>query len=239
MIFSNENGFRADTGYDAKGLNRMNARFRVFMEPLSKEIAGHAVLDLASHDGRWSYAALKVGASHVTGIEGRAELIDKGKYLFSDQEFAGRFKFVVGDIFEVMPKLINQGKSFDVVLCLGIFYHIMDHYRLMRLIREFKPRVVILDTGLIDDEKPYISLVTERNDDRLNAIPENSDINFSIVGLMSKGGVRLLSKSLGYSCQFLDWNPSDFVNHDGLSDYFTEANDKRRRFSIVLRPELR
>ena len=37
--------------------------------------------------------------------------------------------------------------TFDIVLCLGIFYHIMDHYRLLNLIRQLKPRLVILDNS--------------------------------------------------------------------------------------------
>ncbi len=30
---------------------------------------------MASHDGRFSYAALRLGAAHVTGVEGRAHLV--------------------------------------------------------------------------------------------------------------------------------------------------------------------
>lgn len=237
MIFSTDSGFREESGlgYHAAGLNRMNARFRVFMEPLKKEIAGRRVLDLASHDGRWSYAALKLGASHVTGIEARPELVDKGKHLFADAEFKGRYDFIVGDIFDVMPELRKQGQSFDVVLCLGIFYHVMDHFRLMRLIRDFNPRLVILDTALIDHEKPYISLDTERNDAFLNAIASSDHEKESVVGVVSKGGLRMICKALGFDVEFLSWNPTDFPNHAALTDYFQEGRDKRRRFSVVLR----
>ncbi len=237
MMFSSDSGFREDSGlgYNAAGLNRMNSRFRVFMEPQKKEIAGKRVLDLASHDGRWSYAALKLGASHVTGIEGRPELIAKGKHLFACPEFEGRYDFIVGDIFDVMPNLQKQCRYFDVVLCLGIFYHVMDHFRLMRLIRDLKPQLVILDTALIDDERPYISLGTERNDRVLNALASMDYEKDSIVGVVSRGGLRMMCKVLGFDIEFLRWNASDFQNHAALVDYFSADNNKRRRFSAILR----
>lgn len=237
MMFDAESGFREGSGlgYNAAGLNRMNARFRVFMEPLQKEIAGCRVLDLASHDGRWSYAVLKLGASHVTGIEGRRDLIDKGRHLFARAEFNERFEFIAGDIFEVMPELRKQGRSFDAVLCLGVFYHVMDHFRLIRLIRDFSPRLVILDSALIDDEKPYISLETERTDHFLNTIARSDYETKSVVGVVSKGGLKMMCSTLGFNVEFLNWNPLDFPNHAGLNDYFGEASDKRRRFSVILR----
>src|SRR5690349_21097322 len=84
-IFCNENGFDPKYGlpYRPNDLNRLNARFKVFMEPFKADFSGSRVLDLASHDGRWSYAALALGAAHVTGIEARPDLIEKGKHLFA------------------------------------------------------------------------------------------------------------------------------------------------------------
>jgi len=38
---------------------------------------GLGVLDLVSHDGRYSFAALRTGAAHVTGVEVRESLIQK------------------------------------------------------------------------------------------------------------------------------------------------------------------
>ena len=197
MIFTAENGFTRQIGYDAAALNRTNARFRQFMEPMRNEIAGVSVLDLASHDGRWTYAALKLGASHVTGIEARPELIEKGRHLFDTPEFAGRYDFLVGDIFDVMPELQRKSQRFAVILCLGIFYHVMDHFRLLRLIRDFAPRLVILDTGLIDDDHPHIFLTAERNDNVMNAIPVSDDEKHSVVGLVSKGGLQTDVPCLG------------------------------------------
>jgi hypothetical protein len=233
MIFSKEAGFTPESGlgYTDAGINRVNARFKVFMEPFKADFTNARVLDLASHDGRWTYAALKLGAAHVTGIEARPELIAKGKHIFDRDEFRGRSTFLAGDIFEVMPQLQKQGEKFDIVLCLGIFYHVMDHYRLVKLMCGFNPRMIILDSGLINDDKPYIQLRTERTDEFLNAAAGERE---SVVGFVSTGGVRMMARSLGYGVRFLDWIPSQFADHANLHDYFREGPDKSRRFSAVL-----
>jgi hypothetical protein len=49
--------------------NRLNQRYRACLEWNEPVIRGNRILDIASHDGRWSFAALKTGASHVVGIE--------------------------------------------------------------------------------------------------------------------------------------------------------------------------
>jgi hypothetical protein len=50
---------------------RMNERYEALFESNRDIFDGARVLDLASHDGRYSFAALKAGAVHVTGVEVR------------------------------------------------------------------------------------------------------------------------------------------------------------------------
>ena len=42
-------------------------------------IENSRILDLASHDGRWSFAALMNKASKVVGIEGKRHLVENAK----------------------------------------------------------------------------------------------------------------------------------------------------------------
>lgn len=233
-VFTGEAGFTHEAGlrYGDKDLNRLNARFQVFMAPFGADFEGRSVLDLASHDGRWSYAALKLGAARVVGIEGRQALIAKGGHLFA--ETPDRATFIAGDIFEVMPALQQRGERFDIVLCLGIFYHIADHLRLLRLIRTFDPTLVILDTSLIDDEAPFVTLQTERHDNLMNAIAVGDESD-AVIGIPSKGGLGLMARSLGYELTYLDWNAAQLESKVGLDDYFAGGPGERRRFSAVLR----
>ena len=55
--------------------NRLNWRCEMLLARHPEVVHAKRILDLASHDGRFSFACLKLGATHVTGIEGRPELV--------------------------------------------------------------------------------------------------------------------------------------------------------------------
>lgn len=63
--------------YDDTSIARMKLRHSYLVEPFEKDIQGARVLDIAAHDGRWSYALAAAGAAEVYGIEARSELIEK------------------------------------------------------------------------------------------------------------------------------------------------------------------
>src|SRR5438067_448859 len=64
-------------------LDRLNARHVALIATNKAHIEGKRVLDLASHDGRWSFAALQAGASYVHGIEAREHLVENSEINFS------------------------------------------------------------------------------------------------------------------------------------------------------------
>ncbi|MBL8201651.1 MAG: methyltransferase domain-containing protein [Chromatiales bacterium] len=245
-IFSIENGFGEDRVlewgnggtffYNDFQRARLNARHRVILEPLRGEIEGRTVLDLASHDGRWSFAALMLGARHVVGIECRQELIDFRSPAFSAMD-QSRYQFIRGDVFDVLPELVRERQRFDVILNLGLFYHVMDHYLMLKLMRELSPTMIVLDTVLIDSEDAFIKLEMEPTESILNAIENKYGQPENIVGLASKGGLNLMARSLGMNCSPIDWNAAVFSDLRGVNDYFSMGRDGRRRFSLVLRPQ--
>jgi len=64
------------TSKTAAHSNRLNWRCEILLTRNKERIEGQRVLDLASHDGRFSYACLKLGATHVTGVEVRHHLVE-------------------------------------------------------------------------------------------------------------------------------------------------------------------
>ncbi len=236
-IFTPENGFVVESGigYNDKGLNRLNARYRTFLLPNAERLKGKRVLDLASHDGRWSYACLVNGAAHVTGVEVRQELIDKSSYIIRG-EMREKVRFLQGDVFDVVPRLIAGGEKFDLILCLGIFYHIMDHHRLMKLMAAFHPELIILDTGLIDSDEPVVKLKTERTGDFLNSGENFAGQHEAVVGLVSRGGMELMAKSFGYATCYETWEGSSFTDRSLLHDYFQTSAFGARRYTLYLEP---
>ena len=57
-------------------VTRMNRRHARIVAPFKEDLIGAQVLDLAAHDGRWSYA-LAEHAERVVGVEARPDLIDR------------------------------------------------------------------------------------------------------------------------------------------------------------------
>ncbi|MEM1114321.1 MAG: methyltransferase domain-containing protein [Pseudomonadota bacterium] len=126
---------------------RLNTRHSGLLLSNEDLIAGKNVLDLASHDGRWSFAALKVGAKHVTGIEHKPRLIRKTTANFEHYAVdTDSYQFIQGDIFEHIPKVTQR---IDTVFCFGIFYHISHHMHLLSQIDSLGVRGLILDTEIV------------------------------------------------------------------------------------------
>ena len=66
-----------ETSETGPSLDRLNARYTGLIQHNRELLDGASVLDLASHDGRWSFAAIKAGASYVLGIEHKPRLVKK------------------------------------------------------------------------------------------------------------------------------------------------------------------
>ena len=96
----------------------------------------NSVLDIGSHDARWSIAALDAGAKFVIGVEPRQSLVHKAIENAELYGYPDKVNFLPEDIFRLLPSF--KPGQFAVVLCLRIFYHIMDHYRLMRSLRRLR-----------------------------------------------------------------------------------------------------
>jgi hypothetical protein len=142
---------------------------------------------------------------------------------------------MAGDLFDLLPKLLQSKEQFDVVLCLGIFYHVMDHYRLMKLMTEFSPKVIVMDTGLLDSDEPMIQLATESSQSFLNgaALPNSKVVP---IGIMSRGGIEMMANAFHYSIYYHPWSRKSVSDPRGLGDYLVTNKLGRRRYSFFLRP---
>jgi 2-polyprenyl-3-methyl-5-hydroxy-6-metoxy-1,4-benzoquinol methylase len=123
----------------------MNKCHDALIAPFAPEISGSRVLDLASHDGRWSYAFAGAGAASVVGIEGRQEMVDMFDD-FPDEALKSKVELRVWNIYDGLEAATANGETYDVVAVFGILYHLMDHFRLFLLIRKLKPKLIIVDS---------------------------------------------------------------------------------------------
>lgn len=199
--------------------HRLNSRHRAIMEHSGSLIKGKRVLDIASHDGRWSFAALQAGAAHVTGIEPRQELINNAVDTFNEYGIEpSRYDFLCGDVFDHL-----SNKKFDVVFCLGFYYHTVRHAELFDLIERTGATLVIIDTEVTPraDELPEVEngdpravfanpygvqLLLDPVDDQQMAYSDSLTRNGqTLVGRPSRSAVRFIAKHFGYTTTTFDW----------------------------------
>ncbi len=206
--------------------NRMNQRANRIFTPELDLIKDKTVLDIGARHGVWSWAALSLGAASALSVEGRANSIKRGEKMFSTIDPA-RYTAMHGDIYGVLPELLAQGKTFQTILCLGIYYHVYDHYGLMTLMDQFEPEYIVIDTEGPDTMDPMVRIRLEVTDDWNNAIAQNERQKKAAVGDISRGGVAMLGESFGYKIHWCNWD--DLDKPDGLERYYD-----RRRYTCVL-----
>jgi len=221
-----------DTSETGSSANRLNNRYMALIHSNKEIIRNSSILDLASHDGRWTFSAIKNNAKRVLGIEGREELVKKS---FENMKKYGipseKYSFVVGDIFEKMKEL--KPREFDVVFCFGIFYHIMNHMLLLTEFKRLQPRYIILDTEISISDQPVIYIRKENSFKEGAAIPDSIQIgNAVIVGRPSKSALELMLNSLGFDVDYYDWDSHGIKNWKYLEHY---RSKKRPSFKGTLR----
>lgn len=172
---------------------RLGLRHHAIIESNRDILAGARVLDLASHDGRWAFAALKAGAAHVTGLEARGPLVDNANRLFARYAVPEEsYRFVRGDLFRL---LAEQRFDADVVLCLGFVYHTLRYGELFHAIMAAGPRYCILDTRVEQSEEPIIRVLTNRTGAQGHAASD--DVSVGALALAGYPSVPALELMLG------------------------------------------
>lgn len=206
---------------------RLNARYRAIIEHNRALFPGREVLDIASHDGRWSFAALDAGASKVVGIEARDHLVRNANENMSTLGVAEeRYEFILGDVFEVMKQ---RALKADLVLLLGFFYHTERHGELASLLSKTGASHIILDTNILPAANnplglPLSHLFAEPTSSEANAVGSDER---AVVGHPSREAIKLIFSNQGFGIQEFDWVP-----FRGGSDTLDYNQDRRSTFLL-------
>lgn len=201
-------------------VNRHRERKRYFLDPLVRltggSLTGKRVLDLGCNAGFWSLAALEAGADFVLGIEGRQMYVDQAELVFEAKEIdRDRYRFLVGDLFELD---LESEQPFDVVLCLGLLYHVSKPMSLLERITAWNTDILVIDTTLSLLPGAYLRVDEEKPENPLSAV------DHVVVFVPTRRAVAKLVREVGYSVamlrpRFRDW--------EGAGDYLVGS---RRAF---------
>jgi SAM-dependent methyltransferase len=218
------------TSKTASHPKRLNWRCEMLLARNREAIGGKNILDLASHDGRFSYACLALGASHVTGVEARPHLAEFARRNLSNLGYgAQRFHSVRSDIFDYLPTV--QPAEFDTILCFGLLYHTVRQVEFMREIKRIRPRYLILDTD-VQKVSPLLSFIRSLRSGpgspkraylvfkSENTSREGATIDASgLVAYPTKGFIELLLRKYDFRFKELLWDKKDIKDWTLLERY--------------------
>lgn len=213
-----------ETSETAVTRHRLHLRHLAMIEANRELLQGARVLDLASHDGRWSFAALQAGAEHVIGLEARAELVSNARNTFMEYGVPEeRYEFVRGDLFRLLK---HRDFEVDVVLCLGFMYHTLRYPDLLRGIAAARPRHCLIDTKVILDDKPLVHVLVDKAGVQSNGARDGASHGRNVLaGWPSMPALRLMLDAYDFDIEDeYDW-PRLLADHPeklrGLGDYVT------------------
>jgi tRNA (mo5U34)-methyltransferase len=114
---------------------------------------GKHCLDVACNEGYFSHVLYKMGGL-VKGIDIREANVARARRIRQILDYEPqRLNFEVQDLFD----LANGAQSFDLILFLGILYHLENPIGALRLVHKRARRAVILETQLTRQAAPIVS----------------------------------------------------------------------------------
>jgi SAM-dependent methyltransferase len=196
--------YRADT------VNRHIERRRIGFDPLVRAaggtLKGKSVLDLGSNAGYWSLAAIEAGADFVLGVDGRQMHLDQASLVFEVKDVdPSLYRFALGNIFD-----FDFGQDFDVVLCLGLMYHIAKPIELFELFSRVNASLLLIDTVVSLIPTSAFRVAHETLDSPRNAV------DYEMTLIPSRQAVVDLAHQFGYECLALAAHVQDPT---GMRDY--------------------
>jgi hypothetical protein len=205
MFFDDHPEF-LQTSHTAATKGRLNLRHLAIIKENEAILRGRSVVDIASHDGRWSYAALQAGATRVIGIEGRSRLVRNAKRTLAAKGVAeSRYRMIKGD---VHSRILEPDIVGDVVMCLGFLYHTARYVELMAGIRSTGAEYVIIDTRVLpNEERPVVELRTESTAGQALAVKDRFALEGRVISAVpSEAAVVLMLEAAGYDVDHrTDW----------------------------------
>jgi SAM-dependent methyltransferase len=130
-------------------LYRMNAINGAVAALYTDDLGGKRVLDLACNHGAFSLDLAARGAAFARGVDLREENITKARLLAAHLGLEN-VEFEQADIYE-------ERRQHDIVLCLGVLYHVTKPYELVELCYRLCTEMAVIDT--VTHREPFSGFI--------------------------------------------------------------------------------
>jgi len=124
----------------------------VVRDALARAGPDATAIDLACSEGWFGHRLLEWGAASVLGVDIRAENIERAEMLRDHFGISPkRLAFETADVYELADRA-----PFDVVLCLGLVYHLENPVGALRVARELTRGVCVIESQLTEQAEPIV-----------------------------------------------------------------------------------
>lgn len=202
------------TGSDAEWNNR---RHRVLIDGCLDVIDGKRIVDFGSHDGRWAFAALKVGAAHVTCVEPGNILAASTYDNFREYGIdVASYEVAQTGAMEYVEKATSGA---DTAFLFGMLTLISEQPAFFGHLRRMGVKNLVIDTHIIPGEtRLLLELFRAQLQDGNAIVSEKTQADGWMVGATSSlPALEMMLRHYGWTPQVLDW--SEMQKHADMNDY--------------------
>jgi hypothetical protein len=226
--FLGQNSFYAA---EPSSVVRLNLRHRMIVEPLLPLFKGRSVLDIGARDGRWAYAFATAGSTMVTALEEHSDLVRRFEDL-PDDEAKSRITLKCTNIFKGLEQELALGKTHEIITIMGYFHYLFDQFRLLFLLGQLRPKVIIVDSEFALNNDPVIALFEGDKIEDMDAVSNFSHDRPPLVGIPSREALKAMGQSVGYQCDWINWDRLGPDDRPHIREYF--KRDRSRRFTCLM-----
>ena len=141
-------------GIDIQAIH--DTRWRMLDACIEKNIGpdrgGLTAVDLACHQGWFAWNMTRSGFSRVVGIDARQSHVEDSSLIAQTFDM-DRLNFSQGDIHQLNP---DQLGKFDVVLMLGLLYHLENPVGALRMCRALCNKLCVIETQIVPGMTGYV-----------------------------------------------------------------------------------
>ena len=122
-------------------IEQMKMRVRQF--PIPEDLRGKHVLDIGAWDGWFTFEMERRGASVVAADAVRSEKFERARELLGS-----RAEYVIADVCDLKPETLGK---FDIVLFLGVLYHVKHPMLALERVCALAKDLVCVESYVTDD----------------------------------------------------------------------------------------
>jgi hypothetical protein len=130
-----------NTGRYIPGSDESQVQYHVLLNDIKNIFVSKSVVDMCCHSGQSTNLAIEYGAKNAIGFDLSKTAIDIATNTYTSPEI--RFECRDVNDHEYISSLISQTQ---IVMSFGNFYHMYDHYRLLKIMCHPNVEYILLDS---------------------------------------------------------------------------------------------